>query len=320
MSDPQLLKYLDKLQNPIPQYVLGTLPAIATMGATPKNGMFAKLTWLARCLSCPFTGLFYFCNIKSDPVAMSTYWLSSDHFIQDEEVILYRPVGHHAKDIQPGPEEKKILESWNAEASILDRLSSVVSVYYILLGIMAGIYRASTGPCMHNNSYVEWPYIPLALIWTLPAICVRIKVGRVVDKMLPERLTNGIIVSNHPSLRAKRIETLITALASIILPWIAVIPAYYTRPIGFYCRSKYMTILSSIWSFNSFVAYISHVNGEKTVSGRRIMHAWFCFCGCIIAILLALLSLLANRRTWWVELFGSSCYVPTCELETNMSY
>src|ERR1044071_2007056 len=144
MSDTQWLKYLEELHNPIPQYVLGTLPAIATMGATPKNGLIKKLEWLSRCLGCPFTGLFYFCVIRTDPIAMSTYWLSSDCFIQDlssdcfiqdRRIVHYRPVGHHAKVIQPGPNEKKVLESWYAEASVMDRLSSVVSVYYIILGV-----------------------------------------------------------------------------------------------------------------------------------------------------------------------------------------
>jgi hypothetical protein len=317
-SDPQLLIYLVKIQNPIPQYVLGTLPAIATIGATPKSGLVAKLTWLARCLGCPFTGLFYFCNIKSDPVAMSAYWLPSDHFVQDEEIIRYRPVGHHAKVIQPNPKKKKILESWVAEASVLERLSSVVSIYYILLGVILGIFRPITDSCIPNNAYEEWPYIPLALIWTLPAICIRVKVGRVVDKVFPERLAllDGIIVSDHPSLKAQRIRTFFTALASIILPWVVIIPAYYTRPIGFYCRSKYMAILSSIWSFNSFLAYASHVIGEKNVTGHQLMHAWFCFCGCIIAILIALLSLLANHRPFWIDLFGPSCNVPICGSET----
>src|SRR4051794_25602049 len=209
MSQPKLLKLLDKLQNLIPQYVLGTLPAIATIAATPENGLCAKLIWLARCLSCPFTGLFYFCNIECDPVAMSTYWLPSSYFVQDDgRAIYYRPVGHHAKDIQPNPEVRRILESWSAEASVLDRLSSVVSVYYILLGAIAGLYRAKTGPCMYNNSYEEWPYVSLALVWTLPAICVRIKKGRIVDKMLPELLVSGVTVRNYTSpsiVKSKRI-------------------------------------------------------------------------------------------------------------------
>src|ERR1044072_7538948 len=100
---PQLLEFFDKLQNSIPQYILGTLPAIATIASTPESGLITKLLWLARCLGCPFTGLLYFCITSSNPVAMSAYWLSSNYFVRDialdniqDNRTLYRPVGHHA--------------------------------------------------------------------------------------------------------------------------------------------------------------------------------------------------------------------------------
>jgi len=296
--------------------VLGSLPAIATIGIAPDNGLKAKLIWLIRCLGCPFTGLFYFCNVDDDPVAMCAYWLSSEYFIDDgNNNISYRPFGHYVKNIQAVQEQRDIMEDWIAEASVLDRLSSMVSVYYILVGIIAGISKA-TGPCMHNETYKDWPYIPLALIWTLPAVCIRIKKGRVVDKVLPRRLTGVIIVTNYNTsiINNKRAHTAITALASVTVPWIAVILAYYTRPVGFYCRSKYLTVMCSIWSFNSLVAYIFHLKGEREVSGHWIIHVWFCICGVIMTVLLTLLSLLANTRSWWVQMFGSYCYVSaTCE-------
>jgi hypothetical protein len=326
MSAPQLLQFFDKLQQPIPQYVLGTLPAIATIASTPESGLITKLIWLARCLGCPFTGLFYFCIISSDPIAMSTYWLPSKYFIRDitldniqDNRNLCRPVGHHAKRMQAGPKEKEILKSWNAEASVLDRLSSLVSIYYMSLGIMAGIYRAAIGPCMYTSTYVEWPYISFALSWTLPAICIRILKGNVVDKVQTKDLEESrIIVSDLPysRIKAERIRTAIVALASIIIPWSTVILAYNTRPIGFFCRSKFLSTISSIWSFNNILAYVSHVNGEKEVSGHWLIHAWFCFCGYLIALLLILLSILANHRSWWIDLFGSSCLVPPCVSDT----
>ena len=86
--------------------------------------------------------------------------------------------------------ESQVLENWIDEPSILDRLSSAVSAYYILLGVMSGIFGAKIGPCMHDSSYVEWPYIPyipILLIWTLPAVYVRVKTGLVVDRMMPEQ-------------------------------------------------------------------------------------------------------------------------------------
>ncbi|CAG8458543.1 13817_t:CDS:2, partial [Racocetra fulgida] len=38
-SEPVLLTAVRNLQNPIPQYVLGTLPAIAILGTTPHSGL-----------------------------------------------------------------------------------------------------------------------------------------------------------------------------------------------------------------------------------------------------------------------------------------
>src|ERR1044072_3212784 len=100
----EFLDFLDKLQNYIPQYILGTLPAIATIASTPESGLITKLLWVARCLGCPFTGLLYFCTTSSDPVAMSAYWLPSNDFrdIALDNKPLYRPVGHHAKKMQVG--------------------------------------------------------------------------------------------------------------------------------------------------------------------------------------------------------------------------
>src|ERR1043166_3192868 len=225
---PQLLEFFDKLQNSIPQYILGILPAIATIASTPESGLITKLLWLARCLGCPFTGLLYFCTTSSDPVAMSTYWLPSNYFIALDNKPLYRPVGHHAKKMQVGLNEKKILKGWNAEASVLDRLSAVVSLYYVSLGIVAAVYRVSIGPCIFDiNSYVEWPYISLALSWTVPAVIVRIIKGSVVDKIQTNDLKEcSIIVSDHPQIKSERIRTAIVALASVLAPWVAVILAY----------------------------------------------------------------------------------------------
>src|ERR1044071_9899115 len=97
---------------------------IATIGPVPYNGLMKKLLWMARCLGCPFVGLFYFCNIGNDPLTMSAYWIPSTYFVDgDGNNLRRRPFGHHAKRIQPNP----VLTEWVAEASILDRLSSLVS-------------------------------------------------------------------------------------------------------------------------------------------------------------------------------------------------
>ncbi|RIB24453.1 hypothetical protein C2G38_2069984 [Gigaspora rosea] len=190
-AEPGLLTAIHRIQNPIPQFALGSLPAMATIGTTPHDSLLEKFLWFMRCLGCPFTGLFYFCNIKNDPIAMGTYWLSSEYFkvedetedenmigagieiIENERIIRVRdenkntlnirPVGHHAIKIKPNETQDGIIKDWIA---LLDRLSSLVSAYYILVGIFAGIFKAA-GPCMSDSSLQDWPYIPLLLIWTL---------------------------------------------------------------------------------------------------------------------------------------------------------
>ncbi|CAG8584368.1 5364_t:CDS:1 [Cetraspora pellucida] len=242
-AEPALIMLINRLQNPIPQYVLGSLPIITIIGTTPRESLLWKLLWFMRCLGCPFTGMLYFCNIEKKKVEMCVYWLESVHFIKvdkkkengdddckieiskgnkendnkieigiseenkenDNEIgiseenkendnengndknLSVRPVGHYAMKIDPYDSQRKVIEDWVAEASLLDRLSSLVSAYYISVGIFVGIFRA-TRPCIEDKSLQDWPYIPLLFIWTLPVIYIRLKNGRVVDKVLPERL------------------------------------------------------------------------------------------------------------------------------------
>ncbi|CAG8716660.1 6977_t:CDS:2, partial [Funneliformis mosseae] len=98
-----MLKIIRKLQDPVSQYVLGCLPAIATIGIAP---------W-------------------SDKKSLCIYWLSSDHFIR----------------------------TCVTKASVLERLSSLASLYYILIGIVSGISRV-VRPTICDE---DWLCIPLAL-------------------------------------------------------------------------------------------------------------------------------------------------------------
>ncbi|CAG8673252.1 1319_t:CDS:2, partial [Cetraspora pellucida] len=93
-TEPVLLTAIRRLQNPIPQYVLGTIPAIAI-------------------------------------IEMCAYWLSAEYFDLGGNQINYMPVGHHAKQLNPTIEQADIITNWVAEASLLDRLSSLSSLYYI---------------------------------------------------------------------------------------------------------------------------------------------------------------------------------------------
>src|SRR3954451_18271282 len=140
-SELSLAKFIVKLQNLVPQYVLGCIPAVATIGATPVDGLPNKLLWMLRCLSCPFTGLFYFWNIGNIDRAMNAYWLDSRNFIEIKgDEVKYRLIGHHAKELVKSSitlDQKDYMRECIAEASVLDRLSSLASAYYILIGIFA---------------------------------------------------------------------------------------------------------------------------------------------------------------------------------------
>src|ERR1043165_8131247 len=110
------------------------------MGSSLDSGLFRKLLWVIRCLGCPFVGLFYYCNVDNDPVKLCAYWLPAENFVEvdGEKPVKYRPVGHHAKEIDPDQHQREIMGRCVAEASVLDRLSSLASAYYIFIGIFAG--------------------------------------------------------------------------------------------------------------------------------------------------------------------------------------
>ncbi|CAG8595635.1 11128_t:CDS:1 [Ambispora gerdemannii] len=335
-------KVINTSLNPVPQYILSIIPAVLTAGAAPKTNFIDKLIRVAQCLSCPFIGLFYTCNVKNDEI--TTYWLRKCHFmevkIELKELVKtqipYKPVGHHAMTIiRPGniakfieqtesnkfvretfkelaESNKTVLEILEEEcvanASVLERLSSLTLAYYILIGIISGIMRL-IGPIICE----DWPYIPLAFCWTLPAIYRRSVHGRLLVKDPEMKLKNNKIYvikndDNDNELQT-HIRVVLTALASITVPWISVFLAYLTPPIGFYCRSKYLAVLCSIWSLNNLVAYIHHWVEEKNKTFDHIVHIWFTVFGVIVAMLLFVLALLISETSWWVSLFGQSCDV-----------
>ncbi|CAG8515970.1 4339_t:CDS:1 [Scutellospora calospora] len=328
-TESLLLNAIHGLQDPIPQYVLGSLPAILTIGATPFKGVGRKLGWFVRCLGCPFVGLFYFCNIKSDKVTMCAYWLSANNFIVENpnfqsSQIRYRPVGHHAKQINPpqnlhDPNDQQLimidtLKDCVAEASLLDRFASLVSLYYIVVGIFIGIAKAIQ--CMKDNSVQQdWPYIPLLFIWTIPITWFRAWRGLVVVK--EPNITDQLSVrdyspNNLNNLHNKQFCVAYIFLFSLLSPWFTVLIAYYTRPVGFFCRSKFLTIICSVWSFNNIMAYSSHImKCESQVTGPSLLNLIFSICGSLLLGGLGFLSILASFTDLWVNIFGPSCYVPS---------
>src|SRR6266542_2185208 len=135
---------------------------------------------------------------------------------------------------------------------------------------------------------------------------------RVDKKYIHTILVKDLHPDNERSLQDFRVFLITFVLFSILIPWTTVLLAYFTRPIGFGCRSRYISVLCTIWTVNSIIAYVSHIMGEKTVRSRwRILDLWFYFSGILVAILLLLLALLSHTRSWWIDLFGVTCSL-TC--------
>ncbi|CAG8678756.1 10644_t:CDS:2, partial [Racocetra fulgida] len=197
------------------------------------------------------------------PSEMCAYWLPAINFALDGAPIPYRPVGHHAMNIvlPPGDPTIGILGVCIAEASLLDRLASLVSAYYIFVGIFAGISKAA-GPCMEDKSLEDWPYIPLLFIWTLPVIYIRIRKGRVVDRMpgvlggrIPVAIPSPVIINT------RRAHTAITALASVALPCRIFLPEQISDKEhaqdhdSSYCSHRFPTIF--VLNFKPFLHNLS---------------------------------------------------------------
>ncbi|CAJ0919960.1 17563_t:CDS:2 [Entrophospora sp. SA101] len=176
----QTVKFIHSLLVSIPQYALGSLSAIAILGATPASD-------------------------------------NSNRTGGGVTILNYRLFGWHAKQMELTSEQEECMKVCVAEASILDRLSYVVSIYYIVVGIFAGIVRA-IGPCIKE----EWPYIPLVLAWTLPAIC--------------RKAVGGIVVVHNPNKRIVGKITIIFMLLSLVLLsnarplWVKVFGDYCADP------------------------------------------------------------------------------------------
>ncbi|KAF0464847.1 hypothetical protein F8M41_026407 [Gigaspora margarita] len=303
-------QFIFTLLDPIPQYVLGSLTALVIMGASPADKFTEKIAWLFRCLGCPFTGLFYSINIGGKRESRCMYWLSSDKFVTDKGTApKYRPFGFYAYEIQNADDDvKKKVEQCTATMSVLDRLSMLISSYFIVVGVLALISKTiGTINCR------GWPYIPTLLSWTILAILRDAFSGIIVIKDPDKIFKEGQIrINENPKSRThKRFTVVVAAFISIFYHWIALFLAYFTPPIGYSCRSKFIAIFCSIWSFNSILAFICHCIGEKDLTsfGQGFLHVWFSFCGFIVTVLLLVLGLFTQNNKWWVDVFGDSCNV-----------
>ncbi|CAH1768591.1 22915_t:CDS:2, partial [Entrophospora sp. SA101] len=239
----QMVRFVQSLLISVPQYVLGSLSAIAILGATP-----------------------------NDAIVMSAYWLKDDHFYEIDEktdngvtILNYKLFGWHAKQMKLTPEQEECMKGCVAGASILDRLSYMVSIYYIIVGILAGIIRA-VAPCIKE----EWPYIPLALAWTLPAIFKRVIGGIVVVHNPNERIFKLGQIITSKSTKDRRHNIIETGLFAIIAPWLAVLLAYFTNPVG--------------------------IRGKNI---RFLVHCYFWISGAFVAFMLLFLIVLSNSKPLW---------------------
>ncbi|CAG8710264.1 4143_t:CDS:1, partial [Racocetra persica] len=166
------LKLIRTLLEPIPQYVVGCLLAITIVGASPSNKLRYKLIWLFRCLSCPFIGVFAAINIGGDELSRCIFWLLPKYFVIKGTSTSpeYRPVGFYTMKVSENQDKafRKKIELCTAKALVIERFSTLVSVYYIIVGIIAGVSRVlETVLCQ------DWPYISILLSWTISALCRR---------------------------------------------------------------------------------------------------------------------------------------------------
>ncbi|CAG8492945.1 1762_t:CDS:1 [Cetraspora pellucida] len=228
--------FLNKLQHPIPQYVLGCIPVIAIIGANPITGLWTKLQWIFRCLGCPFCGLIYVCAVSNDKTDLCTYWLDKDKFVgvsdgsqgnfisEGVDPVPFRPVGQYAKKFYPNNQQLRCFDEATSEPSALERLSSLASAYYIFVGWAMSIFKIIT-----LQKCNDWPYIPISLSWTIPVIYKRAMHGRLVFKDVQVELDKLNLNENERlipvkdlnprELRQRRIFVAITAFISIVVPW-----------------------------------------------------------------------------------------------------
>ncbi|CAB5203005.1 hypothetical protein RhiirA5_383110 [Rhizophagus irregularis] len=313
-----IAQFINVLLDPIPQYVTGCLPALLIIGESPMNSFTKKLAWMLICLGCPFVGLIFNLNIGSEPESRCIYWLQADFFTNVfGKSLNYRPFGVRSLTLSKNQKHtlKTYVDRCTAKASVLERLSSLLPAYYIIVGISAGI-------SMVTESVVcdEWPFIPLLLSWTIPAVWRRGISGILIVKDPNEEFK----YEQDPNIELQKVEILmdqpnddyryrkrrtvaLTAFASIVYPWLTVVLAYLSPPIGFFCRSKFITVICSIWTFNNLLGFLCHCYEGKNlfVLGKGMpymLRVLFFISGFIVAILLFVLSLLAKDNEWWVAL------------------
>ncbi|CAG8614085.1 16207_t:CDS:2 [Acaulospora morrowiae] len=241
------MKFFSKLLDPIPQYVTCCLPALAIMGESPAESFRKKLLRILICLGCPFTGLFYSLIIGGTPENRCLYWLSSDKIklVSKENTEPdepdesgnhkefpepYRPFVFHACEIDKDSEPyiEQLAKQCTAKASVLERLSAIGPIYFIIIGMLALISQAQgTINCK------DWPHIPFLLSWILPATFIRVYYGIIFIKDPDMVQEKPILISKNKGLRRNNsCAVFAIAFFSIFYPWITLFLVYLSPPIG----------------------------------------------------------------------------------------
>ncbi|CAG8556817.1 11379_t:CDS:1 [Paraglomus brasilianum] len=317
------------LQNPVSLYFLGVIPALFVVGDAPFSTLTSKILHILVCLGCPFTPLFYFLHIKTgvgeggEVIPDScAYWLPKDKFQfrvpnrPENNIVNIWPFGYKIKglDFTNVPNIKTRLMECVTNVSFLDRFACFVSGYFIFVGIIIGIYRV-VGPCQQQ----DWPAIPLLLTWTLPILVLRVLKGKVVvrDPREALKLVEGNIYLERlaeDKTRDIRGKVLATLLISIVVHWMVVVLTYYTKPVGFGCRSIGLAVVAAIWSFNSILCFVYYYLFNHPPPGvdASPVYLWVCTCGVAVGAFFIFFGVISNNSLWWVIMFGNSCDVSSC--------
>ncbi|CAG8622495.1 2157_t:CDS:1, partial [Paraglomus occultum] len=322
---------MDFLQNPVPLYCLGVIPAVFIIADSPFSTLTSKVWYTLACLSSPFTPLFYYVSVgsRTDTSILDKccYWLPADKFEyvrpkankksghnggksegqpgsngdienqldenerqSDPENIW--PFAHENKRPNLDPDTKTRLTECVANISFCERYLIVVSIYFIVVGMIVGIYR-DVGKCQEQ----DWPAIPLLLCWALPALLIRLLRGKAVVRdpeialqKLP-RISLIDVNNNDTPQRDIRGNALATLLVSILSHWLVVIFTYYTKPKGFGCRSIGLALIAGIWTLNSTLSFRYYfvcnnsppgVNSPPEVKSKDYLYSyWLCPCGVV---------------------------------------
>lgn len=326
---------------PIPQYVIGRLPVIFTIGTTPIDGFYIKIYRILVCIGCPIVGLYYFCNISKNPIAEVVYWLSFDKYeninnilnnentqlidmenhseneeITNNEILMEEPIYifYNFKVIQVLIKNNiyRNLKKNIIEASILERLSLLFPIYYIIIGIISGLVRAF-GPC----STTDWPYTPLLLIWTIPVIWNRGYKGKIVAIDPNSNISDNSIkiedVNEHTGNNIN-IHLVFITIFTTITHWLVICLAYFTPPVGFGCRSQYLTIICAIWSFNNIIMYFYQRYGKKIkIMNIDVIYLFFFISGIFVIFWIIILVTVSYNQMLWIKYGGEKCNISnTC--------